>query len=232
MDDAVRARDAAREVIADIDPDRLRDVLSRRLDEAPMTPAVLTLRVAAALASDDVDGDGLAQQAAGVQLIYEGLRLTRELAHDEPWATVDREPDADIDGIDADIDGIDADLDILAADVFVSRGFYLLARTDAADRAVDVVRAFGRDQTLRRRPDADRTALDRNLESDVFALAAVTGAAAVGRTAAAALVDYAADLAADGTMPPEPVATLPTDLNERVVALDGGDHLPPSAADS
>jgi hypothetical protein len=225
MDDAVRARDAAREVIADIDPDRLRDVLSRRLDEAPMTPAVLTLRVAAALASDDVDGDGLAEQAAGVQLIYEGLRLTRELAHDEPWATVDREPDADI-------DGIDADLDILAADVFVSRGFYLLARTDAADRAVDVVRAFGRDQTLRRRPDADRTALDRNLESDVFALAAVTGAAAVGRSAAADLVDYAADLAVDGTMPPEPVATLPTDLNERVVALDGGDHLPPSAADS
>jgi len=225
MDDAVRARDAAREVIADIDPDRLRDVLSRRLDEAPMTPAVLTLRVATALASDDVDGDGLAEQAAGVQLIYEGLRLTRELAHDEPWATVDREPDAGI-------DGIDADLDILAADVFVSRGFYLLARTDAADRAVDVVRAFGRDQTLRRRPDADRTALDRNLESDVFALAAVTGAAAVGRSAAADLVDYAADLAVDGTMPPEPVATLPTDLNERVVALDGGDHLPPSAADS
>ena len=225
MDDAVRARDAAREVLADIDPERLRDTLYARLDDAPMTPAVVTLRVAVALADDAVDTDGLAEQAAGVQLIYEGLRLTRELAHEQPWASVDRDPDTDL-------DGIDADLDIIAADVFVSRGFYLLARTEAADRAVEVVRSFGRDQTVRERPGADRAALDRNLESDVFALAAVVGATAVGRSAGDELLVYAEGLAVDAAVPPEPVATLPTDFDERVVALDGGDHLPPSAADS
>jgi hypothetical protein len=225
MDDAVRARDAASEVLADIEPERLRDALYTRLADAPMTPAVVTLRVAAALDADASTGDGVAEQAAGVQLIYEGLRLTRDLAHGEPWATVDRDAATDL-------DGIEADLDILAADVFVSRGFYLLARTDAADRAVDVVRSFGRDQTVRRRPDADRDALDRNLEADVFALAAVAGAAAVGRAAATDLVAYAEGLVGESGVPPEPVPTLPPDFDERVAALDAGDRPPSSAADS
>jgi hypothetical protein len=225
MDDAVRARDAAREALADIEPERLRDALYTRLAHAPMTPAVVTLRVATALDPDAASADGVLEQAAGVQLIYEGLRLTRHLAREEPWATTERDPNSDL-------DGIEADLDILAADVFVARGFYLLARTEAADRAVRVVRSFGRDQTVRRRPDADRDALDRNLESDVFALAAVAGAAAVGRSAATDLVTYAADLPTGAEVPPDPVATLPADFDEHVVALDRGDRLPSSAADS
>ncbi|MFA1610076.1 DUF7114 family protein [Halobellus rubicundus] len=228
MDDAVRVRDAAREAVEDIEPDQLREVLFDRLADAPMTPAVLALVSARAPESGtDTDADGLAERAAGVQLIYEGLRLTRSLSHDEPWTG----------GIEGDID---ADLDILAADVLVSRGFYLLARTDAADRAVKVVRAFGRDQTLRRGDGADRDALDRNLEADVFALAVVAGMTAVGETPSPALLEYAAELAGDcdagdGLRPADDAFSEST--AERIASLSavgGGsnDRVPSSATDS
>jgi len=218
MDNAVRARRAARDALADIEPERLREVLRDRLADASMTPSVLTLLSARALDSS-VDAAPLAERAAGVQLIYEGLRLTRTLAHDEPWA--DGENDA----------ARQADLDILAADVLVSRGFYLLARTETAERAVEVVRAFGRDQTRRRGADADRGTLDRNLEADVFALAVAAGTTVVGVEPGDELLDYAGGLAREfeGDLPP-PEAALPDSTVDRILALAGGDAAP-SAAD-
>lgn len=231
MDDAVRARDAAREVLDDIEPDRLKEVLFDRLSDTSMTPAVLTLLSARALDSDvdadeDADGDALAKQAAGVQLIYEGLRLTRSLAHDVPWTTEDESD-------------IAADLDVLAADVLVARGFYLLARTDAATRAVEVVRAFGRDQTHRRREGADTAALDRNLEADIFALAVTTGTASVGGDAPPALLEYATDLGREcdvegGLVPAATAFTeATTDRIASLSAVDSGsdDRVPSSATD-
>ncbi|MFB6093030.1 MAG: hypothetical protein ABEK02_08480 [Haloquadratum sp.] len=232
MDDAVRVRDAAHEAVEDVDPDRLREVLFDRLSEAPMTPAVLALVSARAPeTSVDTDADGLAERAAGVQLIYEGLRLTRSLAHAEPWARID---EADLEG------DIDADIDVIAADVLVSRGFYLLARTDAADRAVEVVRAFGRDQTQRREEGANVEAVDRNLEADVFALAVVAGMTAVGATPSSALLEYAAELGrdadVDGRLQPADVA-FSESTAERIASLSasgGGsdDRVPSSATDS
>lgn len=218
MDNAVRARRAARDALADIEPERLREVLRDRLADASMTPSVLTLLSARTLDAT-VDTDPIAERAAGVQLIYEGLRLTRTLAHDEPW-TGD-ESDA----------ARRADLDILAADVLVSRGFYLLARTETAGRAVEVVRAFGRDQTRRRAADADRETLDRNLEADVFVLAVAAGTTAVGVTPGDELLEYAAGLARafEGDLPP-PDAALPETTADRILALAGGDTAP-SAAD-
>lgn len=230
MDDAVRVRDAAHEAVEDVEPDRLREVLFERLSDAPMTPAVLALVSARAPETGvDTDADGLAERAAGVQLIYEGLRLTRSLAHEEPWTRV---AEGDVSG------DIAADLDVLAADVFVSRGFYLLARTDAAGRAVDVVRAFGRDQTLRRGEGADVESLDRNLESDVFALAVVAGTTAAGATPSPALLEYAAELGrdcdADGEL--RPAETVLSEATvERIASLSpvGGsdDRVPSSATD-
>jgi len=220
MDNAVRARRAARDALADIEPERLREVLRDRLADASMAPSALALLSARALDSA-VDTAPLAERAAGVQLIYEGLRLTRTLAHDEPW--VDGEGEA----------ARQADLDILAADVFVSRGFYLLARTETADRAVEVVRAFGRDQTRHHGAgtDADRAALDRNLEADVFALAVAAGTTAVGVAPGEDLLEYAAGLARefDGDLPP-PDAALPDATADRILALADGDAAP-SAAD-
>jgi len=213
MDDAVRARRAATDALADIDPERLREVLRDRLADASMTPSVLTL-VSARTLDSAVDIDPLAERAAGVQLIYEGLRLTRVLAHDEPWT-------------DGDADAERADLDILAADVLVSRGFYLLARTETAERAVEVVRAFGRDQTRRRADDADVNALDRNLEADVFALAVAAGTTAVGVAPSEDLLDYASGLAREfeGELPP-PDAALPETTPDRILALTDGDAAP------
>lgn len=180
-----------------------------------MLPGALTLESAAAMASEgrvfggeseqgfteadadrsrgdgrnrgsDGEPDGIVTHAAGVQLIYEGLRLTRSLAHDEPWTA-------------ADGDAGDGDFAILAADILVARGFYLLARTDAAGKAVRTVQSFGRDQT--RRTDlaveggTDPAAIDANLERDVLELAVRTGAVAVGETPSPRLLAVAEDLA-------------------------------------
>ncbi|WP_435062172.1 DUF7114 family protein [Halobaculum sp. EA56] len=219
MDDAARTRAAAERSVADVEPAALRDALTDRFADAEMTPGALTLLSARAL-DPDVDPEAVEDHAAGVQLIYEGLRLTRELAQTEPWATADLDAVGDI----------DADLDVLAADVSVSRGFYLLARTAAAEKAVETVRAFGRDQTLRREADADRAAaLDRNLEADVFELAVVAGTAAVGGSAPADLLSYAAELAAgdDDRMPA--IGALPDSAGDRIATLADEDRVASSA---
>ncbi|KTG08884.1 hypothetical protein AUR64_13815 [Haloprofundus marisrubri] len=238
MDDAVRTRDAAREALSDIDPPQLLDALDARLAEASMLPGALALVSARAL-DPDVDTDALAERAAGVQLIYEGLRLTRDLARDEPWAdeTAERQ-----NGADDLIAGIEADMLVLAADVLVARGFFVLARTEAATRAVDTVRAFGHDQTLGRRSpvpatdgetDRDTDSFDGRLEADVLDLAVLAGATAVGESVPESLSAYAADLAAEyGTSFPEAPSALPEAAAERVAADGGGDDPVPSPTDS
>ena len=193
MEEAAAVRRAASEATADVAPQRLRETIDEYVADVSAVPGVLTLLIARAVAGEDPDG--LAPQAAGVQLIYDGLRLTRELAQGNPWRyrTDGTAPDAD-----EQADREDADMAILAADVLVSRGFYLLARTDAAEDAVGVVRAFGRDQTDREDAEADRAeALDRNLEVDVLELAVTTGVGAAGGDTDAA-EGLAADFAPDG----------------------------------
>ena len=217
MDDAARARDAAREALADVEPEQLREALESRILDAAVTPGVLALVTARAV-DPDVDPDDVVDRAAGVQLIYEGLRLTRSVAHEEPWATATtRESD------------IEADMDVLTADVLVSRGFSLLACTDAAAAAVEVVRSFGRDQTLRGRDGVDSAAaaaLDRNLEVDALELAVVAGTTAVGGEPPEELLTYARRLAADyagefpppGTALPETTADRIADISDRAVS--------------
>ena len=183
MEEAAAVRRAASEATADVVPEALRDTIDEYVADGSVVPGVLTLLCARSVA--DEEPDGLARHAAGVQLIYDGLRLTRDLAQSNPWRDGRGEsPDATADrgGIDWTAAGRDeADMAILAADVLVSRGFYLLARTEAAEDAVAVVRAFGRDQTDRETADgAAADDLDRNLEADVLELAVTTGVAAAG----------------------------------------------------
>lgn len=163
MEQAELARDGAREAVADIEPPRLAERIDAILAGASMAPGALVCLLAQRV-DPETDREAVAERAAGVQLIYEGLRLTRTLSQDEPWADSEEQTAAN--------------LDVLAADILVSRGFYLLATTDAAERAVETIRAFGRDQTHRREPDADREALDSSLERDVIALAGVAGESA------------------------------------------------------
>ncbi len=212
MDRADRCREAARDAVADVEPPRLHDLLTDTLENGSMLPSVFTLASAAAL-DPEANLDSLSHHAAGVQLIYEGLNLTRALAHTEPWTTTDG--------------NCDADLEILAADILVARGFYLLARTEAATRAVATVQAFGRDQTHRRSAptDDERATLDANLERDVLELAVVAGAAAVGAPTAAALltaVNTVADrVETEFPTPEQCFAEADMDLEAFKLAFDG-----------
>jgi hypothetical protein len=232
MDDAVRVREATEEALADIDPERLRETLYERLADAEMTPGVLTLRSARAL-SPDADVIGVGERAAGVQLIYEGLRLTRSLSQDAPWERLDGDGDGSghegtpPQWIDTGSEAIAADLEVLAADVFVARGFYLLARTEAAHDAVEVVQRFGRDQTLRRSAP-DPSELDRNLEADVFELAVIAGTSAVGSRAPEGLRSYAADLTRETEGLPA-VRALPGGVDERIASLVDDERVASSA---
>ncbi|QCC51085.1 DUF7114 family protein [Halapricum salinum] len=203
MQEAAAVRAAALDAVDDVDPQQVTDRISALVDAGSMAPGVFTVACArttlehAGRSLDDLSAeDAIAERAAGVQLIYEGLAQTRRLAHENPWA----EGDAD-----------EADLDILVADILVARGFYLLARTEASSAAVEVVRAFGRDQTVAR--ETDKT-LDSNLERDVFELAAVAGTTAAGTTPTPQLRELAAELG-NGT----PEATLPEDVDEQLTAV-------------
>lgn len=167
MDEAAAVRRAARATVEDIEPARLRDALLAFIDTTSLTPGVLTL-LTARIRSDA--HDGLEQPAVGVQLIYNGLRLTRQLAHNEPWTNGKEERTK-------------ANMHILVADVLVARGFYLLAHTNAASTAVDVVRSFGQHQAYEHRHDPETdgefepstSTAERQLKRDVLELALTTG---------------------------------------------------------
>jgi hypothetical protein len=206
MEEAVRARGAAREAVRDITPEHLREYIDGLLESSAMTPGVLAILSARAV--DGATGATSARnRAAGVQLIYEGLRLTRSLAADEPWET-ETETSSHT----------ESNVAILAADVMVSRGFYVLARTEAADKAVETVQSFGRDQTT---PDEN----DRSLEADVYELAIVAGTTVAGADAPSKASEYATELAESAddeteTAPDAPaISTLPDDAEDALSKL-------------
>lgn len=223
MDEAARARGGARDAVADIVPERLRGVIHDRLDAGSMAPGVLTI-LSARHVDPRADPTEVDHRAAGVQLIYEGLRLTRALVRDDPWAAAAADTD----------DTLPADVDVLAADVLVARGFRLLARTEAADDAVETVRAFGREETDRL---GGRDPGDRSLEANVFELAVVAGTTVDGSRPPRSLRQYAVGLArARGAPPPAGAAeTLPEDVEDvlRRVGEDrpGREAVPPRSPD-
>jgi hypothetical protein len=236
MDEAAAVRRAALEAVDDVDPDRLFERIEQRIEGGSMAPGALTLCSAAAV-EEAVGTDGIADRAAGVQLIYEGLRLTRSLAHAEPWAGHGRLDDWSASTVAAARSGDDdgkaqaaaaADLDVLVADILVARGFYLLARTEAAEAAVAVVRSFGQDQTVRR--ETDDPTLDGNLEADVFELAVVAGTTAAGGSAPVGLREFVTDLATVEGDLPQAEAVLTGEVRERLGGLVGTDPSPAGGA--
>ncbi|MFO7926516.1 hypothetical protein [Natronomonas sp.] len=161
MDETAHARAAFREGIGDIVPDPLRRRLEGVLESASMTPGALTVLAATTL-DDAADLDIAARRGAGVQMSYEGLRLSRDLIHTDPWANGDR---------------TEGDLNAIAAEVLVARGFEYLAHTGVAMDVVEAVRQFGRDQTHRENAtQAERTSLDRQLEAAFVRIAVRAGA--------------------------------------------------------
>lgn len=225
MDEAARCRSAAGDAVRDIDPPALRRTIENSLDEGSMMPGALAIVTAKAASATEPDLESVAQRAAGVQLIYDGLRSIRELAREEPWAGIGADATGDQDMEDVDEKLTESNLAVLAADVAVSRGFYLLARTDAAGKAVETVRDFGHDQTVA----GDSDSHDVNLEVDVLELAVIAGATAVGVDPTAELLTEAAELARRAGSPFPPAdSVLPDpsdfggDTDARAGATDGG----------
>jgi hypothetical protein len=205
MEEAEQARAAAQDAVADIEPDGLWSVIDDHVTTSSMLPGALTI-----LSSRAVDGrveeSAIRERAAGVQLIYVGLRVTRDLVGDEPWT-------------DAETPDPDDDLDVLAADVLVARGFRILARTEGAGHAVQTVREFGREQTD---TQEGRTSSSRSLEANVFELAAIAGGSANGTEAPVGLRQYVVGLADNASAPlPDAGEGLPENPEE-VMARVGG----------
>lgn len=216
MEEVARARGAAHDAVDDITPARLRDVIDDHIRGSSMLPGVLTIMTARVVEgpepnAEETDVSEVERLAAGVQLVYEGLRLTRTLVHDDPWSG-DVPPN------------VPADVDVLAADVLVARGFHVLAYTDAAASAVDTVQTFGRRETDRQ---CSRESAARTLEASVFDLAAVAGAAAAGAEPPRPLRHYVVGLAQARERPLPPAAdSLPETVEEvmrRVSAVPTAD---------
>jgi len=220
MEEAEQARAAARGAVRDVEPSDLQRAMADRLAQCSVVPGALVFL--AADATPGHAGDRLAERAAGVQLVYEGLVLTRDLVETVPWTGEETDTPAD--------------LDVLAADVLVAKGFRLLARTEAADAAVRTVREFGRERTD---VQAGREPTTRSLEASVFDLAAVAGASAVGADVPLGLRQYAVGLADSWGerplgSPAEVLPERPADVMARVAgtsAPDGDDAVRPSATD-
>jgi len=247
MDEVAAVRRAALDAVDDVEPGGLRERIRDHLDDGSLAPGVLAVSSARAVRESrdapagDFSLEAVAERGAGVQLIYAGLRLTRSLAQDPPWEHArsltdgaGRPADAgdavdaaghpeDVAAPDAEADLTDADMSILVADILVARGFYLLARTEAAGDAVATVQSFGRDQTARRTTGDE--SLDRDLETDVFELAVVAGTTAVGGSASAGLREHVAEMARSEEALPL-AETLVTDgvVRDLAAHVDGDAH--------
>lgn len=180
--------------IADIEPRSFNEHLHAVLDDRPLTPAALTVTTGRAIDST-ADREQLAELGIGVQLGYEGLRLTRELINEDSWLD--------------DQEATDSDIDVLAAEVLVARGFNILAETGTVTQAVDIVRRFGRNSARAR---AGSKQLDPSLEADIISLAVTTGADCVLSTVPPAIDSLGEELGARFDEDPMP---------EPAVALDG-----------
>lgn len=188
MDDAARVRSNAIRSVRDVTPEPLRGRIENRIEEAPLTPALVTVASARHHDRDETDARAF-ESAAAVQQIYVGLDITRELIELQPWDGVDEHPH-------------EADMEIIAADVLVAQGMARLAATDAAMAAVEVVREFG--QFEAEQIATTQTTDARCLEETILELAVLAGSAAVDTVTSESILTWVRSLS------PTQVAPLPT----------------------
>ena len=191
MNPGPAVRDAARQLIGDVEPIRLGTAIEAHLETASMVPGAVTVITAERLGGIDA-GETTLDRAVGVQLCYEGLRLTRMLIREEERFEAE--------------DPTEDHLDLVAAEVLVSRGFVELADTQVAADAIEIVRRFSRQQT--ESYGSDRR--DAALEYDVVSLAVIAGATVVLDAVPAAVEELGQRLAADVARDPLPPMTAVT----------------------
>lgn len=159
MEPGPAVRGAVCQLSRDVEPVRLGTALEARLETASMVPGAVTMITAERLGGTDA-GETAIDRAIGVQLCYEGMRLTRSLIREEERFKA-ADPTGDY-------------LDLVAAEVLVSRGFVELADTPVADDAIEIVHRFSRHQSESQGDDRDAA-----LEHDVISLAVAAGATVV-----------------------------------------------------
>ncbi|WP_092698911.1 DUF7114 family protein [Halovenus aranensis] len=205
MTEVTVVRETLEQSVADLHPPAFQNRLQTRLADVSLTPAVLTVRAARAL-EPSADMDACALRGAGVQLTYEGLRLTRSILRNERWD---------------DGNANSYYLDLLAAAVLVSRGYYYLADTGVSQEAVEAARRFGRYQTYAQNGElADG---EYSLEADFVALAVNTGADLALQTVPPSVTAYGESLARDiGSEPLAGPDTALEGVDERIRSFAGG----------
>jgi len=180
MDDAARVRAAARGVIDDIAPSLLHELLDGRLRNSEMAPGVLTW-LSARTTSQKYDPEELDRHAAGVQLIYDGLDFTRTVSRSSPWGATVVSPIGEIWTV--------------SRPACLSHVGSLSSLTEAASKAVETVRAFGRHEANRAVGRSNPDLGDRTLGADGFEMAIIAGTSAAGVAPPSKSAEFAADLA-------------------------------------
>lgn len=203
MKEVNQVRESMDDSLADVGPESFRERIAAVLEGTSLTPGALTIKTARAI-EPAISMELVARRGAGVQLSYEGLRLTRSILDGEPWQDA---PDSE-----------SYYLDLLAADVLVSHGFNHLADTGTATQAVEIVQRFGRNQTHEQAAQPEKT--ESTLEIDAIELAVNTGADCAMQTVPPSITAYATDLAReiqDRPLPDSEAAL--RDVDERIATL-------------
>lgn len=145
-----------------LEPPAFHDRVVAIVGDTSLLPGALAIRTATSIDAG-ADIAAAAQPAAGVQLSYEGLEMTRAILRAERWEDrAEREAYY---------------RDLLVAEVLVSRGLYHLAATGVASDAVEIVRKFGRTQSSSDQLGGRHA--EEPLEVDILELAVAAGADAV-----------------------------------------------------
>jgi hypothetical protein len=157
-----RVNDSSCNAVSKVEPPQLKELILNRIDQKPSVFGLITTIIAnESVESSDELNQSIDEKAAGVQLIYEGLKLTQELVRNKGWKHEENK--------------LQADLELLAADVMVSRGFNLLSHTLAAKKAVETIRSFGQAESILSNGLEKNSLSEGNLEKDMFELSIITG---------------------------------------------------------
>tara|TARA_B100001013_G_C24575555_1_gene428428 strand:- start:428 stop:1072 length:645 start_codon:yes stop_codon:yes gene_type:complete len=161
MDAVSRVRVASCRAVEDVEPIRLREIIINQIEGESSTFGLATIVVSEEVGRTNEKPAIVDNKAAGVQLIYEGLRLTQDLVRGNRWKYNEQK--------------LNTDMDLLAADVMVAKGFHLLSRTKAAHKAVETIRTFGITETKWSDKDDTASVQHMSLERDIFELAIIAG---------------------------------------------------------
>ena len=161
MDAVSRVRAASCRAVEEVEPIRLREIITNQIEGDTPTFGLATIVVSEEVGRTNEEPAILDSKAAGVQLIYEGLRLTQDLVRGNRWKNNEQK--------------LNTDMDLLAADVMVAKGFHLLSHTKAAHKAVETVRTFGITETKWSDKNDGTPVPHMSLEKNIFELAIIAG---------------------------------------------------------